>query len=260
MIPAVADDGPGWTQMEWISFIRGKNLPDNPRVKLSMVTTLRPEKELQYRTMHQAVWPGVIDEMIRRNNRNFSAFLCEIDDELYEFLYVEYVGSDAEKDNALSQQNSINRRWWKLTDECQKPLPRRGCDLGQDGVDRGREVIGGAAMDVRTTIILGAISERGAVTMTVLDYAVFWLYVAVLLIIGAVVSYRQRANDDLFLGGRSLGWVNVGFSIFGTNVGPAFLIATCAPAIPRASSRRISSGWLGYSFSCWEWRLSRSIC
>jgi L-rhamnose mutarotase len=123
MVPAGADDERRWAQMEWISFIRGKNVPDKPQVKLSMVTTLRQEKELQYRALHQAIWPGVVDQMIRRNNRNFSAFLHEIDGELYEFLYVEYVGSDAEKDNALNQQHPLNRRWWKLTDECQKPLP-----------------------------------------------------------------------------------------------------------------------------------------
>ena len=49
----------------------------------------------------------------------------------------------------------------------------------------------------------------------------------VLLVIGGVVSYRQRKSEDLFLGGRSMGWFNVGLSIFGTNIGPAFLIATC---------------------------------
>ncbi len=42
-----------------------------------------------------------------------------------------------------------------------------------------------------------------------------------------MVSYRHRKSDDLFLGGRSMGWGNVGFSIFGTNIGPTFLIATC---------------------------------
>ena len=113
----------GWTQMEWISFIRGRNIPGKPQNKLSLVTTLRRDKELQYRNMHQTIWPGVIDQMIRGNNRNFSAFVCEMEGELYEFIYVEYVGSNAEKDHELNQKNSVNQRWWKLTDACQKPLP-----------------------------------------------------------------------------------------------------------------------------------------
>ena len=60
-----------------------------------------------------------------------------------------------------------------------------------------------------------------------LDVWVFVGYLSVLLSIGAFVSYRHRKSDDLFLGGRSMGWSNVGLSIFGTNIGPTFLIATC---------------------------------
>ena len=68
---------------------------------------------------------------------------------------------------------------------------------------------------------------KGDVDLSQLDMVVFGAYVAALLVIGGVVSYRQRKSDDLFLGGRSMGWGNVGFSIFGTNIGPNFLIATC---------------------------------
>jgi L-rhamnose mutarotase len=122
--PAGSEAGAsGWTQMEWISYIRGKNIVHEPAQKIALVTTLRREKELEYRTMHQAIWPGVVDQMARGNNRNFSAFLCEIDQELYEFIYVEYVGADAAKDNEQNQRDPINRRWWKHTDACQKPLP-----------------------------------------------------------------------------------------------------------------------------------------
>jgi len=65
------------------------------------------------------------------------------------------------------------------------------------------------------------------VTMHPLDVWVFASYLVVLLSIGAFVSYRHRKSEDLFLGGRSMGWGNVGLSIFGTNIGPTFLIATC---------------------------------
>lgn len=65
------------------------------------------------------------------------------------------------------------------------------------------------------------------VTMHPLDVWVFVGYLLALLAIGAFVSYRHRKSEDLFLGGRSMGWSNVGLSIFGTNIGPTFLIATC---------------------------------
>lgn len=67
----------------------------------------------------------------------------------------------------------------------------------------------------------------GDVDMSLLDMAVFFAYIVALLVIGGMVSYRRRGSEDLFLGGRSMGWANVGFSIFGTNIGPTFLIAVC---------------------------------
>lgn len=65
------------------------------------------------------------------------------------------------------------------------------------------------------------------ITLHPLDTLVFVGYLLILLSIGGFVSYRQRKSEDLFLGGRSMGWGNVGLSIFGTNIGPTFLIATC---------------------------------
>lgn len=67
----------------------------------------------------------------------------------------------------------------------------------------------------------------GDVEMAPLDIGVFLLYVLALLSIGGWVSYRHRKSEDYFLGGRSMRWGNIGFSIFGTNIGPTFLIATC---------------------------------
>ena len=61
--------------------------------------------------------------MIRGNNRNFSIFLVEIGDQLYEFFYLEYMGGDAEKDNRMNSEDPVNQRWWAQTDPCQQPLP-----------------------------------------------------------------------------------------------------------------------------------------
>jgi len=68
---------------------------------------------------------------------------------------------------------------------------------------------------------------NGDVHMGALDVTVFILYVVTLLAIGGFVSYKHRKSEDLFLAGRSMKWGNVGLSIFGTNIGPTFLIATC---------------------------------
>ena len=60
-----------------------------------------------------------------------------------------------------------------------------------------------------------------------LDLVVIAAYVAILLTIGTWVSFRRKGAEDLFSGGRTLGWFSIGLSIFGTNSGPTLLIASC---------------------------------
>jgi SSS family solute:Na+ symporter len=74
---------------------------------------------------------------------------------------------------------------------------------------------------------LPLLAQTGSIALAPLDLAVFILFIVSLLAIGGVVSYWQRHSEDLFLGDRSMGWANVALSIFGTNVGPTFLIASC---------------------------------
>jgi len=66
--------------------------------------------------------------------------------------------------------------------------------------------------------------------LTSLDYLVILIYIVVILAIGFWVSLRKKHSEDFFLAGRSLGWGNIGLSIFGTNVAPSMLIASCAIA------------------------------
>ena len=121
--PRAVGYGRRWLQMEWINYIRGLDVAREPTKIMSMVTGIKPEKESQYRTLHQTVWPGVVDQMIRGNNRNFSIFLVEIGDQLYEFFYLEYMGQDSEKDDRMNQADPVNQRWWAQTAPCQQPLP-----------------------------------------------------------------------------------------------------------------------------------------
>lgn len=115
--------GNDWLQLEWMSFIRGAQKKGDPADRFAMATRIKPEKEQEYRILHQTVWPGVVDQMARGNYRNFSIFFTELDDELYEFFYVEYVGTDAGKDDKMNKADPFNQRWWKITDACQNPLP-----------------------------------------------------------------------------------------------------------------------------------------
>lgn len=63
-----------------------------------------------------------------------------------------------------------------------------------------------------------------------LDYAVVSLYLIVLLAIGYWVSFikNKKEGKNLFLAGQSLKWHSIGLTMWGTNIGPAMLIASAA--------------------------------
>ena len=78
--------------------------------------------------------------------------------------------------------------------------------------------------------------------LTGIDIAVMVLYIIILLTIGFWASkHADKSGGDLFLAGRLLKWPNIGLSIWGTNVGPAMLIAT--------TSLAYSTGIVGGNFS-----------
>ena len=84
-------------------------------------------------------------------------------------------------------------------------------------------------------------------SLTVLDYMVIIIYIIALLSLGFWVSYTKRDSGDLFLAGRSLGWGNIGLSLFGTNVNPSFMIASCGVAY--------TSGMVAANFEWMAWPL-----
>lgn len=120
--PRAEKQGTAWLQMEWINFIQGAPPALMPR-RSAMVTRLKPEKEAEYRVLHQTTWPGIVDRMTRMEYHDFSIFLIELGDELYEMFYVEFVGTDADQDRMGSRADPAYERWVKQTDACQKPLP-----------------------------------------------------------------------------------------------------------------------------------------
>ena len=63
-----------------------------------------------------------------------------------------------------------------------------------------------------------------------IDFLVVLIYLIVLIAIGAWVSFvkKKNSNENLFLAGHSLGWTSIGFTMWGTNVGPSMLIASAS--------------------------------
>lgn len=63
-----------------------------------------------------------------------------------------------------------------------------------------------------------------------LDFLVVIIYLLFLVGIGAYISFRKKktSSEDYFLAGNSLKWYSIGLTMWGTNVGPSMLIASCA--------------------------------
>lgn len=104
--------------------------------RIGMITGLKPEKEAEYRTLHATTWPGVLKGIKDGNLRNFTIRLADIGGSLYLIGYLEYVGKDADADDAAGKALPVNKRWWKFTDACQQPLPAAAAKGGiWDGLD-----------------------------------------------------------------------------------------------------------------------------
>jgi SSS family solute:Na+ symporter len=59
-----------------------------------------------------------------------------------------------------------------------------------------------------------------------IDFIIVVAYLLVLLFIGYRASFGKKKKDEtLFMAGNSLNWYNIGFNMWGTNVGPSSLLA-----------------------------------
>jgi L-rhamnose mutarotase len=87
--------------------------------RYASVIQLRAEKEAEYRELHSNVWPEVLAALKRAHVENYSIFLRDG----YLFSYLEYSGSDFTADMAAVGEDEVTKRWWKLTDPCQRRLP-----------------------------------------------------------------------------------------------------------------------------------------
>ena len=81
--------------------------------------------------------------------------------------------------------------------------------------------------------------------MQPLDWIILGLYFAVLLFIGLRASTKPKEGGTLFLANRSLRWYHIGFSMWGTNVGPSMLIASASAGF---TTGIVSGNFAWYAF------------
>ena len=88
------------------------------------VIGVREEKIAEYKQLHAAAWPAVLQMITDCGMRNYSIFLRQLPDEKhYLFSYFEYAGTDFEGDMAKMAADPATQRWWALMKPMQEPLP-----------------------------------------------------------------------------------------------------------------------------------------
>lgn len=85
------------------------------------VIGVRREKLEEYKRLHAAVWPAVLEQIKNSNIRNYSIFYR---DGLL-FSYFEYIGEDYDADMAKMAADPVTQQWWELCMPCQAPLENR---------------------------------------------------------------------------------------------------------------------------------------
>jgi L-rhamnose mutarotase len=89
--------------------------------RIGSVIGIRPEHFEEYKRLHSAVWPEVLDMIRQCNIRNYSIY--HKDGRL--FSYFEYVGEHYAADMSRMAGDPKTREWWAVVGPMQEPLPAR---------------------------------------------------------------------------------------------------------------------------------------
>lgn len=86
--------------------------------RVGQIIHLRAGKFEEYKRLHAAVWPDVLETIRKANIRNYTIFNWRG----YLFAYFEYIGEDFDADMKAIADDPITRDWWQLTDRLQSPV------------------------------------------------------------------------------------------------------------------------------------------
>jgi L-rhamnose mutarotase len=86
--------------------------------RYGLVIKVLPEKLEEYKKLHAEPWPEVVKATSECHLTNYSIYYK---DGLL-FAYYEYTGKDYAADMAKMKTYPIMKKWWALTDPCQKPV------------------------------------------------------------------------------------------------------------------------------------------
>jgi len=89
------------------------------------VIKVKPEKFAQYKKLHEAVWPGVVEMIGKCNIRNYSIYHKDG----FLFSYFEYTGNDFKADMDKMAADPLTQQWWEICKPYQEPILSR--DTGE---------------------------------------------------------------------------------------------------------------------------------
>ena len=84
-----------------------------------------------------------------------------------------------------------------------------------------------------------------AIALKTTDWVILVAYFVILLAIGIWASTKRNKGSSLFLAEHSLRWHHIGFSMWGTNVGPSMLIASASAGF---TTGIVSGNYAWYAF------------
>jgi len=87
--------------------------------RIAQVIGIKPEDIQEYERIHADAWPSIIKIIKKANITNYSIFRYQN----LLFAYLEYTGTDYEKDMAQLSAEPEMKRWWKITDQMQWQVP-----------------------------------------------------------------------------------------------------------------------------------------
>lgn len=111
-------EGEWWASMEEVFHLDAVKKPSQNAKRYGSVIELRPEAEQEYKKIHAAVWPSVLDQIQKSNIQNYSIYLK--DGRLYS--YFEYTGSDFDGDMKKMADDPETQKWWAVTKPMQNKL------------------------------------------------------------------------------------------------------------------------------------------
>lgn len=91
--------------------------------RMGQVIRVKPDVIDEYKRIHAAVWPEILDLIRACNITNYTIFLKEPENLL--FAYWEYVGTDFAADVEKMKADPRMKEWWEITDPMQEPFETR---------------------------------------------------------------------------------------------------------------------------------------